>query len=50
MDGTRARYLVEARNRLGGFRSWDQVKQEVPSFEDGMIRNLQQAGARIGHE
>jgi hypothetical protein len=27
-----------------------QVKQEVPSFEDRMIRNLQQAGARIGHE
>jgi DNA uptake protein ComE-like DNA-binding protein len=48
MDGERARYLIQTRDRLGGFESWDQVKREAPSFDDGMIRNLQQAGATIG--
>lgn len=44
LDGQRAEYLIEARNRLGGFKSWDEVKREVPSFEDGMVENLQRAG------
>ena len=44
LDGERARYLVSARDRVGGFRSWDDVKREVPSFEDGMVENLQKAG------
>lgn len=48
IDGTRARYLVEARKRVGSFRSWEQLKEEVPSFEDGMVRNLQEAGAHLG--
>ena len=48
MDGTRARYLIESRNRIGGFRSWDDIKREAPSFDDGMIENLRKAGARLG--
>lgn len=48
MDGIRAQYLIEARNRVGGFRSWEQLKQEAPSFEEGMVQNLQQAGATLG--
>jgi competence ComEA-like helix-hairpin-helix protein len=47
LDGGRARYLIEARNRIGRFTSWEQIKEEVPSFEDGMIENLKQAGATI---
>jgi competence ComEA-like helix-hairpin-helix protein len=47
IDGERARYLIEARSRLGGFKSWEEVKREAPSFEDGMIANLQEAGFRI---
>lgn len=50
IDGTRAGYLVEARKRIGGFKSWEDVKREVPSFEDGMVENLKQAGARIGNK
>lgn len=47
IDSERARYLIEARKRLGGFKSWDEIKREVPSFEDGMVENLKQAGFRI---
>jgi len=42
-----ARYLIEARNRLGGFKSWDEVKREALSFEDGMVEHLKDAGFRI---
>jgi DNA uptake protein ComE-like DNA-binding protein len=48
IDGERARYLVQARTRLGGFTSWNQIKEQVPSFDDGMIENLKKAGARLG--
>jgi DNA uptake protein ComE-like DNA-binding protein len=44
LDGERARYLVEARNRIGGFKSWDDVKREAVSFEDRMVERLQDAG------
>jgi hypothetical protein len=36
VDGTRARYLVERRNAMGGFQSWEDVKR-VPGFEDKII-------------
>lgn len=47
MDGQRARYLVETRQRLGQFHSWDELKREAPSFDDGMVENLKKAGATI---
>ena len=47
LDGERARYFIDARNRIGRFKSWEQIKEEVPSFEDGMIENLKEAGATI---
>ena len=47
VDGTRARYLIEQRNKLGSFTSWEQVKQ-VPGFEDKMVENLRNAGLTIG--
>ena len=48
IDGTRARHLIEARERVGGFEPWDQIKREAPSFEDGIIERLQRSGARLG--
>jgi hypothetical protein len=48
IDGERARYLVETRERLGGFRSWDELTREAPSFDEDMVENLKSAGARIG--
>ncbi len=50
MDGQRAQYLTDARKRIGGFKSWDDVKREATSFDDGMVENLQRAGARIGSQ
>lgn len=47
IDGERARYLIEARTRLGGFKSWDDVKREASSFEDGMVEHLKDAGFRV---
>ena len=47
VDGLRARYIVEERDKLGGFKSWDDVKK-VPGFEDKMVENLQTAGLTIG--
>jgi DNA uptake protein ComE-like DNA-binding protein len=43
IDGARARYLVERRQRAGGFRSWEEVRQ-VPSSESGMVERLQESG------
>ena len=47
IDGERAHYLVQKRNEMGGFQSWDDIKREVPSFEDKMIENLEKAGFRL---
>jgi DNA uptake protein ComE-like DNA-binding protein len=49
VDGERARYLVQRRQELGGFSSWEQIKQEVPSFEDKMIQHLEEAGFTMRH-
>jgi DNA uptake protein ComE-like DNA-binding protein len=46
LDGTRARYLIDHRRRNGAFLDWDDVKQ-VPSYEDGMVERLQQAGFTV---
>jgi DNA uptake protein ComE-like DNA-binding protein len=50
IDGERADYFLEKRRELGGFRSWEQIKESVPSFEDGMIERLKNAGFRIGND
>ena len=48
INGTRARYYIEACERVGGFEPWDQIKREAPSFEDGIIERFQRSGARLG--
>jgi|SRR5579884_2315771 len=48
LDGVRAGYLIETRNRIGGFKSWDELRREAPSFDDGMVENLRKAGGRLG--
>jgi DNA uptake protein ComE-like DNA-binding protein len=35
VDGVRARYIVDRRDKRGPFQSWEDVKQ-VPGFEDKM--------------
>src|SRR5436305_11261305 len=47
VDGTRARYIVEHRQKQGSFKSWEDVKQ-VPGFEDKMVDNLRAAGLTLG--
>ena len=34
VDGTRARYLIEQRNKLGSFTTWEQVKQRARAQHD----------------
>lgn len=48
VDGERAQYILDKRNQLGGFDSWEQIKEVVPSIEDGMVENLRAAGLTIG--
>lgn len=43
----RAQALIEKREELGGFKSWEDVKQ-VPGISEGMIQNLQEAGFTVG--
>jgi len=48
VDGERAEYIIDKRNQLGGFDSWEQIKEVVPSIEDRMVENLRAAGLTIG--
>jgi DNA uptake protein ComE-like DNA-binding protein len=50
VDGERAHYIINKRNELGGFSSWEQIKQVVPSIEDHIVENLRRAGLTIGPE
>ena len=43
----RIRRLLQTRERLGGFKTWDDVKK-APGFRDGMVRKLQEAGFTLG--
>lgn len=47
VDDQRAEQIVRKREQLGGFKSWEQFKSEVPGFEDKMIENLQRAGLTL---
>src|SRR5579884_4223547 len=47
VDGIRAGYIIERRDKQGPFRSWEEVKQ-VPGFEDRMVENLRAAGLTLG--
>ncbi len=49
VDGTRARYIVDYREKHGPFRNWEDVKQ-VPGFEDRMVENLQAAGLTLSEQ
>lgn len=50
VDGERAEYIVSKRKELGGFKSWEQFKEVVPSFEDKMVENLEDSGFTPGSE
>ena len=44
IDGQRAEYFVEKRRELGGYSSWEQIKEKVSSFDGGTIKRLKKAG------
>ncbi|SRR5579864_310108 len=48
VDGERARYIIEKRNQIGGFDSWEQVNEIVPSIDEKMVENLRAAGLSLG--
>lgn len=50
IDGERADYFLRARRDLGGFGSWGDIKDKVPSFDAGMIKRLKNAGYRVGNK
>ncbi len=43
----RAKYLINYRDKNGPFRS---LLKRVPSFDDGMIENLRDAGLAVGKD
>ena len=43
MGDTRAEYLLKNRP----YKSWEDVKDKVPSFSDQMIEDLKKSGATI---
>lgn len=44
IDGQRAECFVEKRRELGGYTSWEQIKENVSSFDGGTIKRLKKAG------
>lgn len=44
IDGPRAECFVEKRRELGGYTSWEQIKENVSSFDGGTIKRLKKAG------
>jgi DNA uptake protein ComE-like DNA-binding protein len=48
IDGERADYFLRARRELGGFDSWEQIEEKVPSFDTGMVKRLKNAGYGFG--
>lgn len=44
IDGQRAECFVEKRRELGGYTSWEQIKEKVSSFDGGTIKRLKKAG------
>ncbi len=48
VDGERARYIIDKRNQMGGFDSWEQIKELVPNIDEKMVENLRAAGLTLG--
>jgi hypothetical protein len=48
IDRDRARAIVQKREHLGGFTSWDQLAREVPGMSKPLVANLRRAGLTIG--
>ena len=48
IDGERAEYFLQARRELGGFKSWEEIKDKVRSFDAAMIKGLKNAGYGVG--
>jgi hypothetical protein len=46
----RANQVLNKRELLGDFRSWDDVKEKLPGISDELVRALREAGVTIGRE
>jgi hypothetical protein len=40
VDGEQARFIIEKRYQMGGFKNWNQIKEIVPSIEAKTVENL----------
>jgi hypothetical protein len=47
VDGEQARFIIEKRYQMGGFKNWNQIKEIVPSIEAKTVENLNAAGLNI---
>jgi DNA uptake protein ComE-like DNA-binding protein len=48
IDGEHAASFLQKRDELGGFASWEQIKDEVVSFDASMLKRLKKAGYGFG--
>lgn len=48
VSGERAEHILRKREQIGGFESWDQLKESVPGIDDKTVAHLQDAGLTLG--
>jgi DNA uptake protein ComE-like DNA-binding protein len=48
IDEEKLREFLEKRREKGGFTGWQQVKDDVPSFDETIIQRLREAGFEFG--
>jgi DNA uptake protein ComE-like DNA-binding protein len=44
----RAQLIVNKRELLGDFKSWEDIKEKLPGFDDALIQRLRAAGLGVG--
>lgn len=47
-DRERANQIVNKRELLGDFKSWDDVRDKLPGISEGMVEDLREAGVTVG--
>lgn len=50
VDGRRADALIRRREQLGGFKSWEDLADEVPGYGAAMVDGLVRAGVTLGED
>jgi len=49
LDQSKARQIIEFRNRVGTFKTFDDLKK-IPGLPQGILDVLQKAGATVGRK